>query len=145
MRTATKRKPPQGPRKASPLTAKQMADAAALKQCWDAIGRAREVSGKTHSKKDLALRWGGQGVHPSNVSQYINGHIPLNIEAQLRFADYLEVVPTQIWPDFEFRHLVPGRLPPDAIEVATAYMELAGAVKETARHLLQSLPKAAVK
>jgi hypothetical protein len=138
MRTARTKTPARALRKAAPLTVKQFADAAALKQCWDAIERSREVSGRPHSKKDLAHRW---GVHPSNVSQYINGHIPLNIEAQLRFADYLEVVPTAIWPDWEFRHLVPGRLTPEAIEVAALYMDLAASVKETARHLLHSLPK----
>lgn len=142
MRTAAKKKPLQHSRKSAPLTMKQKADADALKQCWDAIERARVLVGVVHSKKDLALRW---GVHPSNVSQYINGHIPLNVDAQLHFADYLDVVPTAIWPDFPFRHLVPGRLSPDAIEVAIAYMELANSVKDTAKHLLQSLPKTAAK
>lgn len=138
MRAATKKRPTARKRKATPLTVQQLADARALEECWDAVERERRGTGKSHSKKDLAGIW---GVNPSNVSQYINGYIPLNVEAQLYFADYLCLSPVAIWPDFRFKHLVPGALPPDAIAVATAFKDLADASKDTARRVIDSLPK----
>lgn len=138
MRAATKKKARSRQKKATPLSDQQRADAQALKRCWEAAKRERKVTGRPHSKKDLAGKW---NVHPSNVSQYINGHIPLNVEAQLYFADYLGLSPAAIWPDFAFKSLVPGPLPPDAIAVATAFTDLADTSKDTARRVIDSLPK----
>lgn len=75
----------------------------------------------TLSQKELALIWGRtEGA----ISQYLRGHTPLNIEAQLYFARYLEVPITQIWPDFEFRDMCPGNLPPGAISVAVDWTNI---------------------
>lgn len=138
MRAATKKRQPPRQRKAAPLTDQQRAEADALERCWEAVKRERKSSGRPLSKKDLALIW---GVHPSAVSQYINGHIALNIEAKLHFADYLGRSPVSIWPDFGFKNLVPGPLPPDAIAVAAAFQDLADTSKDTARRVIDSLPK----
>jgi hypothetical protein len=125
-------------RKPAGLTAKQMRDAELLKSAWTAIENERKARNLPHSKKHLAGRW---KVHPSLVSQYVNGHIPLNIEAQLWFADYLGISPARIWPDFLFKKLCPGNLSPDAIEVALTYASLSETVKDSAKNLLASLPK----
>lgn len=120
------------------LTAEEMRDAELLERAWDRLERERKDRNQIHSKKHLAGLW---GVHPSNVSQYINGHIPLNVKAKLWFAQYLEMAPIAIWPDFQFSAQVPGELPPEAIEIALAYMSLDDDIKPTARHLMESLPK----
>lgn len=75
-----------------------MERAARLDRAWHEAERAGHAS-----QKEMASLW---GVHHSNVSQYINGHIPLNVEAQLQFARYLRRSPLDIWPDFEFGDLL---------------------------------------
>lgn len=64
------------------------------------------------------------GISPGGVSQYYNGHTELNTEAQLWFARYLEIPVTDIWPDFAFRDLCPGNLPPKAVSVARDWAKL---------------------
>lgn len=75
----------------------------------------------TLSQKELALIWGRtEGA----VSQYLRGHTPLNIEAQLYFARYLEIPVTAIWPEFEFRTMCPGKLSPEATSVAVDWSNI---------------------
>jgi DNA-binding transcriptional regulator YdaS (Cro superfamily) len=82
------------PRK-KPLTQQDLERAHRLRLAWDRSDIA--------SQKALAASW---GVTVGNLSQYINGHIPLNVEAQLQFARHLRVSPVEIWPDFEFGDLI---------------------------------------
>lgn len=87
---------------------------------YDAWHR-EEARRPTISQKELALIWGRtEGA----ISQYLRGHTPLNIEAQLYFARYLELPVTQIWPDFEFRDMCPGNLPRGAISVAVDWSNI---------------------
>lgn len=88
-----------------------------LLEVWNRI----ELERPTISQKELALIWGkSEGA----VSQYLRGHTKLNLPAQLMFARYLRVPVTTIWPDFEFRDMCPGELPPEAILVATDWLRL---------------------
>jgi hypothetical protein len=84
--------------KKKPLTVFDNQRQARLLKAWDAA-----VASGIASRKRLALDW---GVTPSNVSQYLHGHIPINVEAQLQFARHLRKSPTEIWPDFEFADLI---------------------------------------
>ncbi len=88
-----------------------------LYQAWHRVKRYRPDI----SQKELALEW---GLTEGAISQYIRGHTELNVEAQLWFARYLEVPVTDIWPDFAFRDLCPGSLPPKAIAVARDWTKL---------------------
>lgn len=84
--------------KKKPLNAQDRARQVRLRAAWDTASRRGDANAK-----QLAMSW---GVHPSNVSQYLNAHIPLNVEAQLQFARHLRVSPVDIWPDFEFADLI---------------------------------------
>jgi DNA-binding transcriptional regulator YdaS (Cro superfamily) len=78
-----------------PLTQRDIDRSHRLRLAWDRSSIA--------SQKTLAASW---GVTVGNLSQYLNGHIPLNVEAQLQFARHLRVSPVEIWPDFEFHDLI---------------------------------------
>jgi hypothetical protein len=135
-------KPSAGKKRQKPLSAAEVRDAELLKLTWDRVEASRAVEGqRAISKKDMALSW---GVNPSNVSQYINGHIPLNIEAKLRFCEYLRIAPQGIWPDFPFKWIAPGGLPPDALEVAVSYTEAPEDMKPHARAMIAALSKKSV-
>lgn len=87
---------------------------------WD-VWQRRKAEDRTITQKELALLW---GVTEGAVSQYLRGHTALNLEAQLRFAQFLEVPITAIWPDFQFRDMCPGKLPPKAVIVATDWANI---------------------
>lgn len=89
-----------------------------LLEAWERVKRDRP----TITQKELALIW---GLTEGAVSQYMRGHTPLNIEAQLWFCRYLRIPITSIWPDFEFRDLCPGKLSPEAISVAVDWSKIA--------------------
>lgn len=105
-----------------------------LRAVWDAeklrLGRSRV------SQKAMALEW---GVHPSNITQYLNGHIKLNTEAKLRFARYLGKPVLDIWPSFEFASVAPGELPPEAIIIAAMWSTLPLASQAAVSDLIRSL------
>lgn len=115
-----------------------MRDARLLEAMWDRVEAERQAQNLHFSKKDMALQW---GVNPSNVSQYINGHIALNIEAKLRFCAYLNLAPQKIWPDFPFKWIAPGGLPPDALEVAITYSSAPEEMKPHAKALIETLSR----
>lgn len=94
---------------------------------------------KTHgrfSQKELATLW---GVEPSNVSQYFNGHIPLNTEAKLWFAKYLRRPAVEIWPDFQFTEAITITLPPASEEAAKLVAALDEDDQATILKLLRSI------
>lgn len=76
---------------AKPLTPEQAADAARLRAAWS---RVKAATGKTQT--DLAFDLGF--ATQSAVSQYLQGRIPLNIEALKNFAAALDVPMRQISP-----------------------------------------------
>jgi plasmid maintenance system antidote protein VapI len=138
-KNAAATKPVAGKKRQKPLTPEELRDAELLEEVWNRVEAARATDGgRPISKKDMALQW---GVNPSNVSQYINGHIALNIEAKLRFCEYLRIAPQNIWPDFPFKWIAPGGLAPDALEVAVSYSETAEEMKPHARAMIAALPK----
>jgi hypothetical protein len=105
-----------------------------LRSVWDAEklrhGRARI------SQKVMALEW---GVNPSNITQYLNGHIKLNLGAKLRFARFLKKPVLEIWPDFEFASVAPGDLPPEAIQLAAIWTSLPPASQVAVAQLIRTL------
>lgn len=112
-------------------------DAERLYAAWHSAKHTRALS-----QKELAALW---GVHPSNVSQYIKGHIPLNTEAKLWFAKYLRRPAADIWPDFEFSEAVTMTLPPVSEEAARLVASLNEDDQATVLKLLRSLPHRATK
>ncbi len=68
---------------AQPLSADQKADAARLKAIYESKKRELRL---TQDSLAAACGWESQGT----VSQYLNGKIPLNIEAALKFSRHLK-------------------------------------------------------
>jgi phage repressor protein C with HTH and peptisase S24 domain len=68
---------------AQPLTAEQLSEAASLKIRFGEWQRRRKEAGEGWSQEDASELL---GFNQSSLSQYINGRIPLNIEAATRFA-----------------------------------------------------------
>lgn len=114
------------------LSQAQRMDAERLHSAWARAKHTRHVS-----QKELAAIW---GVHPSNVSQYIKGHIPLNTEAKLWFAKYLRTPAIEIWPDFEWGEALTMTLPPAAADAAKLIAALDEEDQATVLKLLRSLP-----
>jgi hypothetical protein len=108
-------------------------DAVRLRRVWDA---EKDRRGADMSQKAMAADW---GVHPSNVTQYLQGHIKLNVEARLRFAQYLKKPLLEIWPDFEFADVAPGDLPAVALEIAARWAALPAHAQTAVRNLILSL------
>lgn len=73
------------------LDTEQLEDAKRLKQLFNEAKLAR---GFSQADAAYAMGYAGQ----SAVSQYLNGMIPLNLAALLRFADFLQVTPHEISP-----------------------------------------------
>lgn len=96
--------------KRRPLDAKDLLASQNLRRIWFANHRRL---GLTQESAAAALGFAGQ----SAVSQYINGRIPLNTEAVLKFARLLGVAPEDIDPR------VGSLLPPAA---ATGIRDTAG-------------------
>lgn len=81
---------------AKPLTPEQKADAARLKEAFQAWRDARRDRGDTISQEAAAAQLGfGQ----SALSQYLNGHIPLNEPVLWKFCELLGVAPEEISHD----------------------------------------------
>lgn len=80
---------------AKPLTPDQRADAARLKTLFEQWQRLRRAADQPHSQEDIAeqLEFG-----QSALSQYLNGKIPLNAEALLKFSALLQVPSSTISP-----------------------------------------------
>ena len=118
-------------RKRLVLTHRERMDAERLRTTWTKFKNSGE-----YSQKDLARRW---GVHVSLISQYINGHIPLNVEAKLWFAKYMRCPAAEIWPDFEFSEAVTMTLPAVSEEAAKLIAALPEDDQGTVLKLLRSL------
>jgi hypothetical protein len=108
-------------------------DAHNLRRVWDAEKRRL---GNKISQKAMALEW---GVNASLITQYLNGHIKLNTEAKLSFADYLKKPVLEIWPDFELAAVAPGELDQEAVMLATMWSALPKGSRDAVRDLIHSL------
>lgn len=73
------------------LTPAEKASTQRLRYIWDA---KKKALGLTQEKAAHLLGWSAQG----SVGQYLNGRIPLNTDAILKFADLLQVDPAEIDP-----------------------------------------------
>lgn len=80
-----------GINKELPLTVAEEAAAKRLKELW---AKRAPIVGLT--QKSLAKE---VDVNPSLISQYMNGHIPLNLKFVLLFSKALEVPPVEIYPE----------------------------------------------
>ncbi|TJZ66823.1 LexA family transcriptional regulator [Chitiniphilus eburneus] len=74
-----------------PLNATQQADASRLKALWEVF---RVERGWNQARLAEACGWSNQ----SAASQYLNGRIPLNLEAVMKFSTVLGAQPAQISP-----------------------------------------------
>jgi len=77
---------------ALPLSQAQLGDASRLKSAWLAYKKSHP--GASQEKLAFECGWKTQGT----VTQYLNGKIPLNIPALLKFAAALHVKPESISP-----------------------------------------------
>ncbi|ANN71530.1 S24 family peptidase [Bordetella bronchialis] len=82
---------------AQPLTPAQLADAARLRRLYERWKHERRAAGELASQEVVAGLLGFSSQ--SSVSQYVNGRIPLNVSAVLKFAELLSVKPHDISPD----------------------------------------------
>lgn len=81
---------------AQPLTPEQLADAARLKHlfaAWQKSRRAAKQPSSQEAATDLL------GFNQSSLSQYVNGRIPLNIDAATKFAALLGCSIAEFSPD----------------------------------------------
>ena len=83
------------PRRSKPTKADKEA-AARLKTIWASTKRAREAAGQKLTQDQVGEIL---DINQSAVSQYINGHIPLNYRALQAFAHILEIDPNEIRSD----------------------------------------------
>jgi len=84
--------------------------AANLRWIWD---KKHKALGLTQARAGELFGDVTQGA----IGHYLNGRAAIGPVATLKFARLLEVNPTDIRPDFEFK-LIPGDLPQDVIEMA---------------------------
>jgi hypothetical protein len=113
--------------------------AAALREAWSRVDSARAKAGKARlSRKELA---GIYLVTPGMVSHYMRGREPLNIEWQLRFAQYLGLPVAEIWPDFPHKNIISGLMSPETVELARAIQSLDETEQNAVRLLIHSLAK----
>lgn len=79
------------------LTDQERQAAARLKGIFE---RKKRELGLTQQSAALEMGWSAAPV----VNQYLNGHIPLGMEAGLKFAKLLQVQPSEInpaWADYD--------------------------------------------
>ena len=79
------------------LTEEEWQDTNRLKKIWEA--KAKPL-GLTQAKASKEFGFANQ----SAVSQYLNGHIPLNMKMAAKFAKLLEVDPMLICPNMNWTH-----------------------------------------
>ena len=114
-----------------PLTAQEETAAANLRRIWD-----REKCGEKRLVQKKAAE--ALGVKQAMISHYLNGVTPLGIVAIMEFSLFLDVLPTDIDPQFKYASLVPGNLSPEAVEVAVGWTVLPAAMKNSFRELILS-------
>lgn len=125
---------------ALPLSPEQLADAARLKAIY--MAKKREL-GLTQESLASACGWESQG----SVSQYLNGKIPLNVEAAVKFAKALRVSVSDFSPrlaadlaELTDEHVTAGSPPrPPAPSPATGEPNEPARLPAETRALLENL------
>lgn len=105
-------------RRQTPLTIEEKRDAELLRIRWHAMMAA----GSRLSQKQLS---GQYGVHASLISQLLNGYVALNTEWKMRFAQYMGLAPQELWPDWPYRALTAGPIPPSLEPIRDAWSSMA--------------------
>ncbi|AZY50107.1 hypothetical protein C0J09_13970 [Bordetella avium] len=82
---------------ALPLTPTQLADASRLKSLYEDWKDKRRARGESASQETVAALLGFSSQ--SSVSQYVNGKIPLNINALVKFSELFGCAPEDISMD----------------------------------------------
>lgn len=82
---------------ALPLTPEQLADAARLKALYKEWKSSRRAAGESASQEIVAALLGFSSQ--SSVSQYVNGKIPLNVNALVKFSQLFSCAPEAISPE----------------------------------------------
>lgn len=80
---------------AKPLSSEQIADAIRLKAAFKHWQDDQKARGRPHVQDDVAELF---DIGQSALSQYLNGRIPINAEALLKFAAVLGLDPAEISP-----------------------------------------------
>ncbi|MDO8065601.1 S24 family peptidase [Janthinobacterium sp. SUN206] len=80
---------------ALPLSSEQLADAAKLKNLFKEWQHSRKENNLPHSQETAAS---ALGFGQSALTQYLNGRIPLNVTAGIKFANLLGVALTEFSP-----------------------------------------------
>ena len=111
----------------------QQSEADRLRRFWEMRKEQRDLTQQDAAK--------AMGIKQTLVSHYLNGRKPLGTEALLRWAKFLQVSPTDIRPDFEYRDMIPGKLSPPQVEVADLWGRLPDAIAATFREQLRSTLK----
>jgi hypothetical protein len=112
-------------------------DAALLRDAWERAQKTRIGNGLPRlSQKALAAK---HDVTAGMVSHYMTGREPLNIEWQLRFAEYMDLRPITIWPDFPYKNLVSHDQ--EAMDLANDLRNLGQSDFDAVQSLVRSLPK----
>lgn len=88
---------------AKPLTKEQLEDAKRLKDAFTAF-KARKVKNGEPMNQDLAAD--ALGFNQSAVNQYLNGKIPLNADALVKFCRLMDEKPEDISPSIYRSELV---------------------------------------
>lgn len=117
------------------ITEEDMEAAANLKRIWDTKAKP---AGLTQRKAGEYM-----SIHQTLVGQYLRGKTALGTEALLRFAKLLDVSPTEIRPNFRYKGLLPGDLPPEAIEMSVAWMMLPDDLRAQIKGMLDALARRA--
>lgn len=102
-----------------------------LTALWD---RHKERTGMTQAQAGKEM-----GIKQTLVSHYLSGRKPLGTDALLRWARLLGVSPLDIQPEFEYRDMIPGKLSPVQIEVATLWPHLPTEVATSMREQIKSI------
>lgn len=122
-----------------PFATKMQQDQARLWSTWTRVKAEREAKGLARiSQIELAQKW---KVTAPLIGHYLHAREPVPVKWQLRFAEYLGVPVTAIWPDFIHAKLLQSGLPSDALEVALEYLDLLPPSQQAIRLTIQNLPR----
>ncbi|WP_444923472.1 S24 family peptidase [Microbulbifer sp. DLAB2-AF] len=98
------------------LTPEEKASTQRLRDIWD---KRRKVLGLTQEKAAHLLGWSSQ----SAVGAYLQGRIPLNTDATIKFAELLEVEPAEIDPNLGMKWAISHSYSPEKTNFATGLAE----------------------
>lgn len=113
-------------------------DSKRLRAAWQAVDKIRKEQGLPRlSQKELAKKYKNS---PALVGHYLSGRETLNEKWKIRFAAYLGVPITEIWPDFP--HCNFG-VPEYAMKIAFDFLEMDLEGQDVVRRTIAALPRRA--